>query len=85
MLLGIGLALASFILVLFRPSTFSYDSLNIELALCRTGILYSFIIYCLPGFIKERSTKTIAHKLANLTYSIILISGVVVGSSFWGL
>ena len=83
--MGIILALASLVLVLWRPSTFSYDSLNIELALCRTGVLYSFIIYCLPGFIKENTTRTITHKLASLTYPIILISGVIVGASYWGL
>jgi hypothetical protein len=85
LLLGILLAIASLFLVLYRPSIFSYDSLNIELVLCRIGVLYSFIIYCLPGFIKERTTRTIKHKLASLTYSIILISGVVVGASYWGL
>lgn len=85
LLLGIVLALASFSLVLWRPSTFSYDSLNVELALCRTGVLYSFIIYCLPGFIKEKTTRTVIHKLAGLTYPIILISGVIVGASYWGL
>lgn len=85
LLLGILLAMASFLLVLFRPSTFSYDSLNIELALCRVGILYSFLIYCLPGLIKENTTRTITHKLASLTYPIILVSGIIVGASYWGL
>lgn len=85
LLFGVGLAIASFFLVLFRPSIFSYDSLNVELALCRTGILFSFIIYCLPGFVKEKNTRTVVHKLANLTYSIILISGIIVAASFWGL
>lgn len=85
LLLGVGLAITSFFLVLFRPSIFSYDSLNIELALCRTGILYSFIIYCLPGFVKEKNTRTVVHKLATLTYPMILISGVIVAASFWGL
>lgn len=85
LLFGIGLGLASFMLVLFRPSIFSYDSLNIELALCRTGILYSFIIYCLPGFVKEKNTRTVVHKLADLTYPIILVSGIIVAASFWGL
>jgi hypothetical protein len=85
LLFGIALAITSFFLVLFRPSIFSYDNLNFELALCRTGILYSFIIYCLPAFVKERNNITVAHKLAGLTYPIILISGVIVGASFWGL
>ncbi len=85
LLLGVGLAIASFFLVLFRPTIFSYNSLNVELALCRTGILYSFIIYCLPGFVKEKNTKTLVHKLAYLTYPIILISGVIVAASYWGL
>lgn len=85
LLFGVGLAIASFFLVLFRPSIFSYDSLNFELALCRTGILFSFIIYCLPGFVKEKNTRTVVHKLANLTYPIILISGIIVAASFWGL
>lgn len=85
LLLGISLALAAFFLVLFRPAIFSYDSLNFELALCRAGILYAFIIFCLPGFVKEKTKKTIVHKLANLTYPIILISGAIVAASFWGL
>ncbi len=85
LLLGIALAIVSFLLVLFRPSIFSYDSLNIELALCRVGILYTFIIYCLPGFVKENTKRTVVHKLATLTYPIILISGVIVGASYWGL
>lgn len=39
----------------------------------------------MPGFIKEKTTKTIVHKLAELTYPIILVSGIVVGASYWGL
>jgi hypothetical protein len=85
LLFNILAALTIFGLVLFKPSIFSYDSLNLELALCRIGILYCFIVYCLPGLIKERTTRTIKHKLAGLTYPIILISGVVVGASFWAL
>lgn len=85
LLIGVGLAIASFFLVLIRPSVFAYDSLNIELALCRTGVIYSFIVYCLPGFVKERNTRTVVHKLANLTYPIILVSGVIVAACFWGL
>lgn len=85
LLFGIGLAITSFLLVLFRPCIFSYDSLNVELALCRVGILFVFIVYCLPGFVKERNTKTIVHKLASLTYPIILVSGVIVAASYWGL
>jgi len=52
---------------------------------CRIGILYSFLIYCLPGLIKENTTRTITHKLASLTYPIILVSGIIVGASYWGL
>ncbi len=85
LLFNILAALTIFGLVLFRPSVWGYESLNIELALCRTGILYCFIVYCLPGLIKERTTRTIKHKLAAVTYPIILISGIIVGASFWGL
>lgn len=52
LIIGIVIAISSFFLVLFKPSIFSYDSLNVELALCRTGVLFSFIVYCLPGLIK---------------------------------
>jgi hypothetical protein len=63
-MLGLGLALTSFILVLYRPAIFSYDMLGFELGFCRFGILFSFIIYCLPGFIKEKVHKTAIHKIA---------------------
>lgn len=85
LILGILIAIASFLLVLFKPSIFSYDSLNVELALCRTGVLFSFIVYCLPGLIKEQTSRTIVHKLASLTYPIILVSGIIVAAGFWGI
>jgi hypothetical protein len=35
--------------------------------------------------VKEKNTRTVVHKLANLTYPIILVSGIIVAASFWGL
>lgn len=49
------------------------------------AILFTFIIYCLPGLVKEKIHKTIIHKIASLTYPIILVSGIIVGASYWGL
>lgn len=81
----VAMAITFLLLILFRPAIFSYDLLNFELGLCRTGVLFSFIVYCLPAFVKERTSKTVIHKVADLTYPIILVSGIIVGASFWGL
>jgi hypothetical protein len=35
--------------------------------------------------VKEKYKVTLKHKLAALTYPVILVSGIVVGASFWGL
>jgi peptidoglycan/LPS O-acetylase OafA/YrhL len=53
-LFGLG-TVSSFVifgLILFRPATFSYDALELQLSLSRVGIMFSCLLWFLPGMVK---------------------------------
>lgn len=45
----------------------------------------SIYLLMLRGMFNPQSRKTMVHRFASLSYSIILFSGMIVSSSFWCL
>ena len=80
----IVLAFSLITFIIMRPSIW-YNALTLELAFSRLGVMLSFLIFFLPSLISPSTRHTYIHKIAKLSYPIILFNGMIAASGFWAL
>jgi hypothetical protein len=77
-------AFALVVLIVSLPGVWT-RALQLELAFCRLGISIAFLIFFTRSMAGEETHSTYIHKLAKLSYPIILTMGLVAICGYWGL
>lgn len=71
------------VLVVDRPEVWD-KVLGFQLGLSRTGVFVGMYFMMFGGIFGGKARKTYIHKLSALSLGVLLMGGIVVGSSFWG-
>lgn len=74
---SITVAFALVVFIVFKPQ-FWVDELVLELGLSRIAMMLAFIVFFSASMVNEEVELTRVHKLAKLTYPVILWGGLIV-------